>query len=48
MTDFIFLLLFLLGILTILMPVGVFMIWHHVSKASDTLAKMEHMMRHGK
>ncbi len=48
MTDFIFLLLFLLGILAILMPVGIFMIWHHASKASDTLRKMEHMMRHGK
>lgn len=48
MTDLIFLLLFLFGILTILMPVVIFMICRHASKASQTLAKMEHMMRHGK
>jgi hypothetical protein len=36
------------GILAVLMPVFVFVILGHVSKISDHLAAMEHMMRHGK
>jgi len=35
-------------LMTILMPVVVFLIWYNACGISETLKKMEHMMRHGK
>jgi hypothetical protein len=31
--------------MTILMPIAVFCIWHHVAKTSATLERMERLMR---
>lgn len=35
-------------LMTILMPVVVFLIWYNACCIRETLKKMEHMMRHGK
>jgi hypothetical protein len=42
------LILLILAVLTVLLPVFVYLIWQATSSAADTLRKMEHMMRHGK
>jgi len=42
------LILLILAVLTILLPVFVYLIWRATYETADTLRKMEHMMRHGK
>lgn len=42
------LIVLILAVLTVLMPVFVFVILGHVRAIQTTLEKMEHMMRHGK